>query len=236
MIEKNKIVNLNIRIKNNTELDINIFELKKFEIGQSNPTYLMKTDNINFVIRTRPKGELLKGAHRIDREYKVMDGLWQTDVPVPKMYCLCEATSVIGTKFYVLEMVEGRLFNETTMPTESNDKRKAVYLDLARVLALLHKVDPAAVGLGEFGRPGNYYERQIGRWSKQYIASQTADIPALHSLMEWLPANIPANAGSVIVHGDYRLGTVLMHPTEAKFVAVLDCVLSTMGDGLADLG
>ena len=202
--------------------------IKQFEGGQSNPTFQLITPTRRFVLRKQPPGELLPSAHQVDREYKVMDGLWQTDVPVPKMYCLCEDTSVIGTKFYVMEMVEGRLFNETTMPTESNATRRAVYLDLARVLALLHKVDPAAVGLGEFGRPGNYYERQIGRWSKQYIASQTEDIPAMHSLMEWLPENIPANVGSVIVHGDYRLGNVLIHPTEAKIVAVLDWELSTL--------
>ena len=210
--------------------------IKQFEGGQSNPTFQLTTPTKRYVLRKQPPGELLPSAHQVDREYRVMDGLWQTQVPVPKMYCLCEDTSIIGTKFYVMEMVEGRLFNETTMPTESNATRRAVYLDLARILAHLHKVDPAAVGLGEFGRPGNYYERQIGRWSKQYIASQTENIPAMHSLMEWLPENIPANVGSVIVHGDYRLGNVLIHPTEAKIVAVLDWELSTLGDGLADLG
>jgi aminoglycoside phosphotransferase (APT) family kinase protein len=135
-----------------------------------------------------------------------------------------------------MEMVEGRLFTETRLPNVSAEERRAIYLDLARVMALLHSVDPAAVGLESFGRPGNYYERQIGRWSKQYIASQTEDLPAMNKLMEWLPKNIPDEAGSVIVHGDYRLGNVLIHPTEPRIVAVLDWELSTLGDGLADLG
>jgi aminoglycoside phosphotransferase (APT) family kinase protein len=187
-------------------------------------------------MRKQPPGELLPSAHQVDREYRVMHGLWNTDVPVPKMYCLCEDPAVIGTKFYVMEMVEGRLFTETRLPDLSNEDRRAIYLDLARVMAKLHSVDPAAVGLETFGRPGNYYERQIGRWSKQYLASQTDDLPEMNHLMEWLPNNIPAEAGSVIVHGDYRLGNVLIHPTEPKIVAVLDWELSTLGDGLADLG
>ena len=211
-------------------------KIKQFEGGQSNPTFQLITPNQRYVLRKQPPGELLPSAHQVDREYRVMHGLWTTDVPVPKMFCLCEDPEVIGTKFYVMEMVEGRLFTETRIPSVSNEDRRAIYLDLARVMALLHAVDPAAVGLETFGRPGNYYERQIGRWSKQYLASQTEDLPNMHKLMEWLPNNIPAEAGSVIVHGDYRLGNVLIHPTEPKIVAVLDWELSTLGDGLADLG
>ena len=211
-------------------------EIKQFEGGQSNPTFQLITPNKRYVLRKQPPGELLPSAHQVDREYRVMHALWNTDVPVPKMFCLCEDPGVIGTKFYVMEMVEGRLFTETRIPSVSNEDRRAIYLDLARVMALLHAVDPAAVGLETFGRPGNYYERQIGRWSKQYLASQTEHLPNMHKLMEWLPNNIPAEAGSVIVHGDYRLGNVLIHPTEPKIVAVLDWELSTLGDGLADLG
>ena len=211
-------------------------EIKQFEGGQSNPTFQLITPNQRYVLRKQPPGELLPSAHQVDREYRVMHGLWNTDVPVPKMFCLCEDPEVIGTKFYVMEMVEGRLFTETRIPSVSNEDRRAIYLDLARVMALLHAVDPAAVGLETFGRPGNYYERQIGRWSKQYLASQTEDLPDMYKLMEWLQNNIPAEAGSVIVHGDYRLGNVLIHPTEPKIVAVLDWELSTLGDGLADLG
>jgi aminoglycoside phosphotransferase (APT) family kinase protein len=211
-------------------------EIKQFEGGQSNPTFQLITPNRRYVLRKQPPGELLPSAHQVDREYRVMHGLWETEVPVPQMFCLCENPAIIGTKFYVMEMVEGRLFTETRIPNVSNDERQAIYLDLARVMALLHSVDPTAVGLESFGRPGNYYERQIGRWSKQYLASQTEDLPNMHKLMEWLPSNIPAEAGSVIVHGDYRLGNVLIHPTEPKIVAVLDWELSTLGDGLADLG
>ena len=211
-------------------------QVKQFEGGQSNPTFQLITPNRKYVLRKQPPGELLPSAHQVDREYKVMHALWDTDVPVPKMYCLCEDPAIIGTKFYIMEMVEGRLFTETQLPTLNNDERRAIYLDLARVMAVLHGVDVDAVGLREFGRPGNYYERQIGRWSKQYVASKTEEIPAMDALMEWLPANIPTNVSSVIVHGDYRLGNVLIHPTEPKIVAVLDWELCTLGDGLADLG
>ncbi|HAL41603.1 MAG TPA: phosphotransferase family protein [Gammaproteobacteria bacterium] len=211
-------------------------DVRQFEGGQSNPTFQLVTPTRKYVMRKQPPGELLPSAHQVDREYRVMHALWDTDVPVPKMYCLCEDPQIIGTKFYVMEMVEGRLFTENCLPTLSNEERRALYLDLARVLAKLHLVDPQAVGLESFGRPGNYYERQIGRWSKQYVASQTEDIPAMNKLMEWLPNNIPQSVGTMIVHGDYRLGNVLVHPTEPRIVAVLDWELSTLGDGLADLG
>ena len=210
--------------------------VRQFEGGQSNPTFQLITPSKTYVMRKQPPGELLPSAHQVDREYRVMDALWNTAVPVPKMYCLCEDNSVIGTKFYVMEMIEGRLFTETRLPMLSKEERTAIYLDLARVLAALHSTDPKDVGLSEFGRPGNYYERQIGRWTKQYLASQTDDLPAMTNLMEWLPKNIPSNTQSVVVHGDYRLGNVLIHPTEPKIVGVLDWELSTLGDGLADLG
>ena len=210
--------------------------VKQFEGGQSNPTFQLITPSRTYVMRKQPPGELLPSAHQVDREYRVMHALWDTDVPVPKMYCLCEDTNVLGTKFYVMEMVDGRLFTDTHLPALSNEERRAIYLDLARVMALLHNVDPEAVGLGEFGRPGNYYERQIGRWSKQYVASKTEELPAMDRLMAWLPDNIPPQGKTVVVHGDYRLGNVLIHPTEPRIVAVLDWELSTLGDALADLG
>lgn len=211
-------------------------EILQFEGGQSNPTFQLVTPQKKYVLRKQPPGELLPSAHQVDREYRVMDALWETNVPVPKMYCLCEDPAVIGTKFYVMEMVEGRLFTETRLPHLPAPERRAIYNDLASVLAKLHAVDVDAVGLREFGRPGNYYERQIGRWTKQYVASKTEQIDAMDSLMEWLPNNIPADVSSVIVHGDYRLGNMLIHPSEPKIVAVLDWELSTLGDGLADLG
>jgi len=210
--------------------------VQQFEGGQSNPTFQLITPGTRYVLRKQPPGELLPSAHQVDREYKVMDALGGTDVPVPEMYCLCEDPSVIGTKFYVMEMVEGRLFTETTLPSLQPPERRAIFLDLARVMALLHKVDVAAVGLSKFGRPGNYYQRQIGRWSKQYEASKTEQLDDMDELMAWLPDNLPAEAPPVVVHGDYRLGNVLIHPTEPKIVAVLDWELSTLGDGLADLG
>jgi len=210
--------------------------VRQFEGGQSNPTFQLITPQRRYVLRKQPPGELLPSAHQVDREYRVMHALHGTGVPVPKMYCLCENSEIIGTKFYVMEMVEGRLFTETALPSLSPSERKAIYLDLARVMAELHKVDPATVGLSEFGRPGNYYERQIGRWSKQYVASKTEQIDAMDALMEWLPNNLPSETSTVIVHGDYRLGNVLLHPTEPHIVAVLDWELSTLGDPLADLG
>lgn len=210
--------------------------VKQFEGGQSNPTYLLEAGQTRYVLRKQPPGELLPSAHQVDREYRVMAALAGTDVPVPEMFCLCEDPAVIGTKFYVMEWIDGRLFTETRIPSCSAADRRAIYLDLARVLAALHQVDPIAVGLETFGRPGNYYERQIGRWSKQYVASATEQIDAMDNLMKWLPENIPDSAGGVIVHGDYRLGNVLIHPTEPRIVAVLDWELSTLGHGLADLG
>jgi aminoglycoside phosphotransferase (APT) family kinase protein len=172
----------------------------------------------------------------VDREYRVMKALQDTGVPVPRMHALCEDTDVIGTKFYVMEWVDGRVFAETRLPGLRPEERRAIYLDLARVLAALHNVDPEAVGLGDFGRPGNYYDRQIGRWSKQYLASKTEEIEAMDRLMAWLPDNIPEQPKTVIVHGDFRLGNTIIHPREPRIVAVLDWELSTLGDGLADLG
>jgi aminoglycoside phosphotransferase (APT) family kinase protein len=178
----------------------------------------------------------LPSAHQVDREFRVMHALADTDVPVPRMYSLCDDTDVIGTKFYVMEKVTGRVFTEVLLPTLDVEDRRAIYADLARVLAALHRVDSAAVGLDSFGRPGNYYARQISRWSKQYVASKTEDIDAMDQLMEWLPANIPESEETVVVHGDYRLGNVLIHPTEPRIVAVIDWELSTLGHPLADLG
>ena len=210
--------------------------IRQFEGGQSNPTFQLEATSGSYVLRKQPPGELLPSAHQVDREYRVMDALFDTDVPVPKMYSLCEDTDVIGTKFYIMEMVEGRLFTQTLIPSVSVEERHAIYLDLARVLAALHNVDPEAVGLGEFGRPGNYYDRQIKRWTKQYLASQTEDIEAMNQLIAWLPDNVPEQAKTVVVHGDYRLGNTLIHPDEPRIVALLDWELSTLGDGLADVG
>jgi aminoglycoside phosphotransferase (APT) family kinase protein len=210
--------------------------VRQFEGGQSNPTFVLASGDAEYVLRKQPPGQLLPSAHQVDREYRVMHALRDTDVPVPRMYALCEDASVIGTKFYVMERVRGRVFTDLLLPGLTNPQRRAVYRDLTRVLAALHSVDPAKVGLADFGRPGNYYERQISRWSKQYIASKTEDIDAMERLMAWLPAHIPQSDETVVVHGDYRLGNVLLHPTEPKIAAVLDWELSTLGHPLADLG
>ncbi len=210
--------------------------VRQFEGGQSNPTFQLETPSRHYVMRKQPPGELLPSAHQVDREYRVMKALADTDVPVPEMFCLCEDKAVIGTKFYVMERVEGRVFTELLLPTLTPEERRSIYLDMARVLAALHAVDVEAVGLAEFGRPGNYYERQVGRWSKQYVASKTDEIEAMENLMAWLPENMPEQKKTVVVHGDFRLGNMLIHPTEPRIAAVLDWELSTLGDGLADLG
>ncbi len=211
-------------------------EIRQFEGGQSNPTFLLKVAEREFVMRKQPPGELLPSAHQVDREYRVMAALAGTDVPVPKMIALCEDSSVVGTKFYVMEKVEGRVYSDLLLEDLPKTDRRAVYLDMVRVLAALHAVDHEAVGLGEFGKPGNYYSRQISRWSRQYEASKTEDLPAMDKLMAWLPEQIPESDEVCVVHGDYRLGNVMLHPTEPRIVAVLDWELSTLGHPLADLG
>jgi aminoglycoside phosphotransferase (APT) family kinase protein len=210
--------------------------VQQFEGGQSNPTFRLEAGGRHYVLRKQPPGELLPSAHQVDREFRVMKALEGSNVPVPKMLALCDDPQIIGTRFYVMEWVAGRVFAETRLPGLQPAERRSIYLDLARVLAHLHNVDPEAVGLGDFGRPGNYYERQIGRWSKQYLASKTEQIDAMDKLMAWLPENIPRQPKTVVVHGDYRLGNAIIHPTEPRIAAVLDWELSTLGDGLADLG
>ena len=210
--------------------------VRQFEGGQSNPTFLLGAGDREYVLRKQPPGELLPSAHAVHREYRVMKALESTAVPVPRMHLLCEDPAVIGTRFYVMEKVDGRVYANPLMPEASPSERRAIYRHLADVLAALHAVEPAAVGLDTFGRPGNYYERQISRWSKQYVASRTEDIPEMDALMEWLPRHIPAAAETVVVHGDYRLGNAIVHPREARIVAVLDWELSTLGHPLADLG
>ena len=210
--------------------------VRQFEGGQSNPTFLLAAGGEEYVLRKQPPGELLPSAHQVDREYRVMKALASTPVPVPRMHLLCEDPSVIGTKFYVMEKVEGRVYASPLMPEAAPAERAPIYRHLADVLAALHAVSPEAVGLGGFGRPGNYYERQISRWSKQYVASRTEEIPEMDALMDWLPRNVPAAAETVVVHGDYRLGNAIVHPTEPRIAAVLDWELSTLGHPLADLG
>ncbi len=214
--------------------------LEIFKGGQSNPTYKLVTPGMSYVMRAKPGpvARLLPSAHAVEREFKVMRGLQGTDVPVPKMYCLCEDESVIGRAFYVMEFVEGRVLWDQSLPGMTMHQRSEIYDEMNRVIAALHKVRFAERGLSDYGKPGNYFERQIGRWSKQYLASITNPIPEMDSLMQWLPANIPASARDEslvsIVHGDFRLDNLLFHATEPRVLAVLDWELSTLGHPLAD--
>ncbi|MEO7400210.1 MAG: phosphotransferase [Polaromonas sp.] len=211
-----------------------------FKGGQSNPTYKLLTPGASYVMRAKPGpvAKLLPSAHAVEREFKVMRGLQGTDVPVPKMYCLCEDESVIGRAFYIMEFVEGRVLWDQSLPGMSNRQRGEIYDEMNRVISALHKVKFAEQGLADYGKPGNYFERQIGRWSKQYSASITRPIAEMDSLMQWLPAHIPASARDEsmvsIVHGDFRLDNLLFHPTQPRVLAVLDWELSTLGHPLAD--
>ncbi len=209
--------------------------VQQFGGGQSNPTFLLTAGGRRYVLRKKPPGQLLKSAHQVDREYRIMKALAATDVPVPKMHALCEDESVIGTSFYVMDFLEGRIFRDPQLPGLAPAERAAIYDSMNDVLARLHKVDFASVGLGDFGKPGNYFERQIARWITQYRAAQTDDIADMERLIEWMPLNIPKDDSVSIAHGDYRLENTIFHPTEPKMIAVLDWELSTIGHPLADL-
>ncbi|ABD71036.1 aminoglycoside phosphotransferase [Rhodoferax ferrireducens T118] len=214
--------------------------VESFKGGQSNPTYKLNTPAQSYVMRAKPGpvAKLLPSAHAIEREFAVMSGLQGTDVPVPRMYCLCEDEAIIGRAFYVMEFMPGRILWDQTLPGMSTQERGAIYNEMNRVIAALHTVKFAERGLAAYGKPGNYFERQIGRWSKQYVASITQPIPEMDRLMDWLPQHIPAMARAEhmvsIVHGDYRLDNLMFHPTEPRIVAVLDWELSTLGHPLAD--
>jgi aminoglycoside phosphotransferase (APT) family kinase protein len=212
----------------------------QFKGGQSNPTYRLVTPGAHYVMRSKPgpAARLLPSAHAIEREFRVMSALAPTPVPVPRMHLLCEDESVIGRAFYVMQCVEGRVLWDQTLPDMDRADRAAMYDEMNRVIAALHSVDPRAVGLADYGKPGNYFERQIGRWSKQYQASATGTIEAMDRLIEWLPRHMPASARDenqvAIVHGDYRLDNLMFAPAEPRIVAVLDWELSTLGHPLAD--
>jgi aminoglycoside phosphotransferase (APT) family kinase protein len=209
--------------------------VEQFKGGQSNPTYKLITAARSYVLRRKPPGELLKGAHAVEREAKVLTGLEKAGFPVPHVFGLCTDDAVIGTWFYVMDMVEGRIFWDATLPGIATADRPAYFGAMNTVLAQLHSIDHESVGLGDYGRPGNYFERQIARWSKQYLADVDAGRNAdMDRLIEWLPANIPAGDETTIVHGDCRIDNMIFHPTEPKILAVLDWELSTLGHPLAD--
>jgi aminoglycoside phosphotransferase (APT) family kinase protein len=215
----------------------NISSVRQFDGGQSNPTYLINASSGQYVLRRKPPGALLPSAHAVDREFRVIRALRDTAVPVPEALCFCDDESVIGTVFYVMQFVPGEIYRDPDLPQMTPAQRAKIYDELNRVIAALHSIDPARVGLDDFGKAGNYAERQIARWTKQYRASETEKIDAMERLIEWLPAHIPADEEQQtrIIHGDYRIGNVIFDPEELTIRAVLDWELATLGNPLADL-
>jgi aminoglycoside phosphotransferase (APT) family kinase protein len=207
---------------------------ERFAGGQSNPTYKLAAASGSYVLRRKPPGPLLPSAHAVDREFRVMRALAQTPVPVPQVYALCEDDGVIGSAFYVMEFLDGRIFWDQRLPEIAPAERGAMFQSMNAVIAALHRVDWEGIGLGDFGRPGNYMARQIARWSRQYRASETEAIAAMDQLIDWLPLHLPAEGAPSLVHGDYRMDNLVFHPTEPRVIGVLDWELSTIGDPLAD--
>lgn len=203
--------------------------------GQSNPTYFVDFDNRRMVMRKRPPGVVLPSAHAIDREYRVMQALSGSALPVPPTVLYHPDADVIGTPFYVMERVEGRVFNDNALTGLGPAERRAIYFAMAETLAQLHRVDWRAVGLGDFGKPGDYFQRQLRRWQQQWNLSKTREIPALDTLLGWLRQNLPEDDETTLTHGDFKLNNLMFHPTEARVVAVLDWELSTLGNPLADV-
>ena len=215
-------------------------DVRQFDSGHSNPTFFLSGEmdggvRKDFVLRKKPPGKLVASAHQVDREFRVISALAATDVPVAPAHLLCADDSVIGQMFYIMSCVEGRILVDPSMPGQTPAERAAIFDSMNDVLARLHKVDPARAGLGDYGRSGQYIARQVSRWTKQYAELKTEDIPAMDKLAAFLPANIPDEDPTTIVHGDYRLGNLIVHPTEPHIVAVLDWELSTLGHPLCDL-
>ncbi len=212
-------------------------DVQRISGGQSNPTFFVNFPDRQVVLRKRPAGPTLPSAHAIDREYRIMTALAGTGVPVPRTLLYHDAPDVLDTAFYLMEREEGRVFHNTSLPGLTPGERRSIFLSMAETLAQLHSVDPGQVGLGDYGRPGNYFQRQLRRWSNQWTQAGSACIPELDELVAWLPAHLPRDDGRVsIAHGDFRLGNLVIHPTEPRIVAVLDWELSTIGHPLADLG
>ncbi|MCK7593205.1 phosphotransferase [Pseudomarimonas salicorniae] len=210
--------------------------LEKFKGGQSNPTFALESPSHRLVLRSKPGpvSQLLPSAHAIEREYRVLAALAGTDVPVPRVHALCEDESVLGRMFYIMERVEGRIFWNSALPELDPAERGAIYAAMNRTVSALHRVDPESVGLADYGASGNYFARQIGRWTKQYRAAETGTIEAMERLIEWLPTRIPDDDATRIVHGDFRIDNLVFHPDEPRVIAVLDWELSTLGHPLAD--
>ena len=209
-------------------------DIKQFKGGQSNPTFLISQQDKQFVMRRKPQGVLLPSAHAIDREYKVIKALHKVGFPVAEPLGYCSDTSVIGSEFYLMDYVQGRLFWDPRLPEVDNIERAALYEEMNRVIALMHSLVPEEIGLADYGKPGAYVSRQVERWTKQYRASETELIPAMDNLIAWLPKNIPTTDDTRLVHGDFRLDNMIFHPTKPQVLAVLDWELSTLGHPLAD--
>lgn len=203
--------------------------------GQSNPTFFVDFDHRSYVLRKQPAGPLLPSAHAIDREYRILGALARTDVPVPSAVAYCADPEVIGTPFYLMDKLQGRVMPDYSLPQVPASERRAHLLAMAEVLARLHAVDWAALGLADYGRPGNFFQRQVARWTRQWQSSKRADNADIDRLIAWLPENIPPGDETCIAHGDFRLGNLMFHPTEPRVIAVLDWELSTLGHPLADL-
>ncbi|MBV9509973.1 MAG: phosphotransferase [Caulobacteraceae bacterium] len=210
-------------------------KVEQFKGGQSNPTYKVSSPRGAYVLRRKPPGLLLKGAHAVDREHRVLAALGSVGFPVPRVYDLCEDDAVIGTAFYLMDMVQGRIFWDATFPDVGPEDRPAYFDAMNETAARLHQIDYAAIGLGDYGKPGNYFQRQISRWGQQYLEDTDAGRdPNMDKVLEWLPAHIPPGDEASIVHGDYRVDNMIFHPTEPRVIAVLDWELSTIGHPLAD--
>jgi len=206
----------------------------QFKGGQSNPTYRLDTAGRSYVMRRKPFGKLLPSAHAVDREFKVIAALGKQGFPVAKAYALCTDDAVIGSAFYIMSMEDGRIFWDPALPQLAKEERRPIFTSKIETLAKLHMYDPVAIGLGDFGKPGNYFARQVDRWTKQYRASETQTIAEMDRLIEWLPTTVPAQERVSVVHGDYRIDNMVFHKTEPRVQAVLDWELSTLGDPMAD--
>lgn len=211
------------------------FSIERIVGGQSNPTYFVTLGQRRMVLRKKPVGETLPSAHAVDREHRVLSALSATGVPVPKTILYCDDLSVVGTPFYLMERLEGRVFHDASLPGTTPPERRAMIFGMAETLAKLHDVDPVSVGLGDFGRPSGYFQRQIRRWTRQYELARWRDLPDLETLIRWLPKHLPPDDGARICHGDFRIGNLIFHPIEPQVVGVLDWELSTLGHPLADL-
>jgi aminoglycoside phosphotransferase (APT) family kinase protein len=227
-------VRLEAWMKENVEGYQGPLTVLQFKGGQSNPTYRLNTPGRSYVMRRKPFGKLLPSAHAVDREFKVIAALGAQGFPVAKAYALCTDDGVIGSAFYVMSMEDGRIFWNPALPDLAKEERRPIFTDKIETLARLHMYDPDKIGLGDFGKPGNYFARQVDRWTKQYKASETQSIPEMDRLMAWLPTSVPEQERVSVVHGDYRIDNMVFHATQPKVQAVLDWELSTLGDPMAD--